>query len=118
MNEHVKPRLLCALSVTSEKREYVSSSVTRETIPALIHRCELRLRDAHTTAVEVMEIRALAEARRKYEKLISSANETQADLLRVIKLAEIRMADEVDAAQARGEIASRGNTPLMPKARG
>ena len=57
------------------------------------------------TSAEVLEARAAAQAALHYAKLQKAANETQADCLAMIKRAEIRMADEIDAAQARGDVA-------------
>src|SRR5690606_33695157 len=39
------------------------------------------------------------------ERVTSAANETHADCLRIIVRAEMRMADEIDSAQERGEVA-------------
>jgi phage N-6-adenine-methyltransferase len=75
-----------------------------DTLPALIDRARCRLADARTSA-EVLEARAAAKAALHYAKLQKAANETQADCLAMMKRAEIRMADEIDAAQARGEVA-------------
>jgi hypothetical protein len=77
-------------------------------LPALIDRARSRLADARTSA-EVLEARAAAKAALHYARLQKAANETQADCLAVIKRAEIRMADEIDAAQGRGEIARLGD---------
>lgn len=74
-----------------------------DTLPALIDRARWRLAGARTSA-EVLEARAAAKAALHYAKLQKAANETQADCLAMIKRAEIRMADEIDAAQARGEV--------------
>ncbi len=41
-------------------------------------------------------------------KVVSAAKESHADCLRIIARAQIRMADEADAAQSKGEIAIRG----------
>jgi ParB family chromosome partitioning protein len=75
-----------------------------DTLPALIDRARSRLADARTSA-EVLEARAAAKAALHYAKLQKAANETQADCLAMIKRAEIRMADEIDAAQASGDVA-------------
>ena len=75
-----------------------------ETLPVLIDRALNRLAEARTSA-EVLEARAAAKAALHYARLQKAANETQADCLAMIKRAEIRMADEIDAAQARGEVA-------------
>jgi phage N-6-adenine-methyltransferase len=73
-------------------------------LPALIDRARSRLADARTSA-EVLEARAAAKAALHYARLQKAANETQADCLAMIKRAEIRMANEIDAAQERGELA-------------
>ena len=75
-------------------------------LPALIDRARTRLAEARTSA-EVLEARAAAKAALHYAKLLEAANETQADCLSIIKRAELRMADEIDAAQQRGEVARR-----------
>src|SRR5512147_2113603 len=67
-------------------------------LPALIDRARSRLAEARTSA-EVLEARAAAKAALHYAKLLEAANETQADCLSIIKRAELRMADEIDAAQ-------------------
>jgi hypothetical protein len=69
-----------------------------DTLPALIDRARCRLADARTSA-EVLEARAAAKAALHYAKLQKAANETQADCLAMMKRAEIRMADEIDAAR-------------------
>jgi hypothetical protein len=73
-------------------------------LPALIDRAQRCLAGARTSA-EVLEARAAAQAALHYAKLVKAANETQADCLKMIARAEIRMANEIDAAQARGEVA-------------
>ena len=74
-------------------------------LPALIDRARNRLAEARTSA-EILEVRVAAKAALHYAKLLEAANETQADCLLLIKRAEIRMADEIDAAQRRGEVAT------------
>ena len=76
-------------------------------LPALIDRARTRLAEARTSA-EVLEARAAAKAALHYAKLQRAAIETQADCLSMIKRAEIRMADEIDAAQESGEVARHG----------
>jgi hypothetical protein len=73
-------------------------------LPALIDRARTRLAEARTSA-EVLEARAAAKAALHYARLQKAANETLADCLAMIKRAEIRMANEIDAAQERGELA-------------
>jgi phage N-6-adenine-methyltransferase len=76
-------------------------------LPAIIDRARHRLAEARTSA-EVLEARAAAKAALHYAKLQKAANETQADCLSMIKRAELRMADEIDAAQDRGEVERPG----------
>jgi hypothetical protein len=76
-------------------------------LPALIDRAQRCLAEARTSA-EVLEARAAAQAALHYAKLVKAANDTQADCLKMIARAEIRMANEIDAAQARGEVAKPG----------
>lgn len=64
-------------------------------LPALIDRATRCLAEARTSA-EVLEARAAAQAALHYAKVTKAANETQADCLRMIVRAEIRMADELD----------------------
>ena len=78
------------------------------TLPALIDRARTRLGEARTSA-EVLEARAAAKAALHYARLQKAANETQADCLAMIKRAEIRMANEIDAARGRGELARIGD---------
>ena len=76
-------------------------------LPAIIDRARHRLAEARTSA-EVLEARAAAKAALHYAKLQQAAIETQADCLSMIKRAELRMADEIDAAQERGEDRTSG----------
>lgn len=76
-------------------------------LPALIDRACQRLAEARTSA-EVLEAKAMAEAALHYAKITKAANETHADLLRMIVRAEMRMADEIDAGQERGDVADQG----------
>jgi hypothetical protein len=75
-----------------------------ETLPLLIDRARSSLIKARTLS-ELLEARALAMAARHYARLTKSSNETKADCLLLIKRAEIRLADEIDAMQERGELA-------------
>jgi len=77
-------------------------------LPALIDRACSRLASARTSA-EVLEAKAIAEMALHYARITKAANETHADCLRMIVRAEMRMADEIDAGQERGEIARVGN---------
>ena len=75
-----------------------------ETLPVLIDRARSSLVEARTLP-ELLEARALAMAARHYARVTKAPNETQADCLLLIKRAEIRLADEIDAMQERGEVA-------------
>lgn len=76
-------------------------------LPALIDRACSRLEQARSSA-EVLEARAIAQAALHYAKVTQAANETHADCLRMIVRAEMRMADEVDKGQARGDVQTVG----------
>jgi phage N-6-adenine-methyltransferase len=82
-----------------------------ESLPALIDRASARLAAARS-AGEVLEARDAARAALALAKVMQAANETQADCLRIIARAEIRMADEIDKGQVRGEVAKAGNPQL------
>src|SRR5258706_6333733 len=84
-----------------------SQSFETTQLPALIDRARQRLAEARSSA-EVLEAKAVAEAALHYARLTKAANETHADCLRMIVRAEVRMADEIDAGQARGEIQKVG----------
>jgi N6-adenosine-specific RNA methylase IME4 len=81
-------------------------------LTALIDRAGQRLRNARTSA-EVFEARKLADMALHYATITRAANETRADCLRIVVMAETRLADEVDAAQDRGEVASAGDNPIV-----
>lgn len=88
----------------------VESSEPGLKLPILIDRARQRLAEARTSA-EVLEAKAVAEAALHYAKLTKAANETHADCLRMIVRAEMRMADEIDDGQERGEVATREQHP-------
>jgi len=78
-----------------------------ETLPRMIERAARRLLES-TDSGEVLEAKKIAEAALHFAKVTKAANETHADCLRIIVRAEMRMANEADAAQARGELAKNG----------
>jgi phage N-6-adenine-methyltransferase len=78
--------------------------MSAEQLPALIDRATRCLAEARTSA-EVLEAKAAADAALHYAKVTKAANETQADCLRMIVRAEMRMADEIDRGQANGQVA-------------
>ena len=75
-----------------------------DTLPVLIDRARASLVKARTLP-ELLEARALAMAARQYARVTKAPNEMQADCLLLIKRAEIRLADEIDAIQEKGELA-------------
>lgn len=77
-------------------------------LPALIDRATKRLAEARTSA-EVLEAKNIAEAALHYAKVTNAANDTHADCLRMIVRAEMRMANEIDAGQKRGDVSRRGD---------
>jgi phage N-6-adenine-methyltransferase len=76
-------------------------------LPSIIDAVERRLSEARSSA-EVLEAKRQAEAALHYSKVCKAANETQADCIRMIVRAEMRMADEIDRGQEQGEVATRG----------
>jgi len=78
-----------------------------ESLPALITRAGQRLLEARSSG-ELLEAKHIAEAALHYARVTGAANDTHADCLRIITRAEIRMANEYDAAQERGEVATVG----------
>jgi hypothetical protein len=75
-----------------------------KTLPVLIDHARSSLVEARTLPA-LLEARALAMAARHYARVTRASNETKADCLRLIKRAEMRLADEIDAMQERGELA-------------
>jgi hypothetical protein len=90
------------------KFQYAQDHETLQ-LPALIDRAQRYLAEAKTSA-ELLQARAAAQAALHYSRLRNAAIEVQADCLRIIKLAELRLADEIDAAQERGEVAKPVDT--------
>ena len=86
--------------------------MSAQQLPALIDRATCCLAEARTSA-EVLEAKAAAEAALAYAKVTKAANETQANCLRMIVRAEMRMADEIDRGQANGEVATAGDNPIV-----
>jgi phage N-6-adenine-methyltransferase len=77
------------------------------TLPGLIDRARARLAEARTSA-EVLEARAAAKAVLEYARVTRATREAQADCFLIIKYAEMRLVEEVRAAQERGELARHG----------
>lgn len=96
-------------------------AVTVQSLPSLVQRAASQLASA-ASAAEVLEARdtaslaydaakraaRLAKAKGAHDELVAKANHAQADALEIEALAKRRLADEYDAAQARGEVAGQG----------
>jgi len=108
----------------------------RVALPALVDRAAAVLTNARSAA-EVLEARDMAsvaydaakkaarfaKAKNAADSLIAAAHRAQADALTIEAQAKRRLADEYDAAQDRGEVASRGgersgreHSPVAPGA--
>ena len=96
-------------------------------LPGLIDRAAAMLSNAKTSA-EVLEAREaaglaydvakraarLCRAKSAHDDLIAAAHRAQADALEIEAAAKRRLADEYDAAQARGEVAGHGRSKVEP----
>lgn len=92
-----------------------------ENLPALVDRASRTLADARTSA-EVLDARdaatfaydaakaagRFARAKRAHDDVLSRVYRAQADALLIEARAKMRLADEYDLAQARGEVAGHG----------
>jgi len=92
-----------------------------DTLPSLIDRAASALMNARTAA-EVLEARELAgqaydqakrlarlaRAKGAHDELLARVHRAQADALEIEAAAKRRLADEYDAAQARGEVVGHG----------
>lgn len=95
-----------------------------ETIPTLIDRATSALDGARTSA-EVLEARDLArvaydaaksaarmaKAKQAHDSIIANVHRAQANALAIRARAEMRLAEEYDAAQERGEVSKGGGRP-------
>jgi hypothetical protein len=102
-------------------------AIAAQTLPGLVQRAAAQLASA-TTAAEVLEARdmasvaydaakkagRLAKAKGAHDELIAKAHRAQADALEIEALAKRRLADEYDAAQERGEVATVGKPVNVP----
>ena len=94
-----------------------------DTLPAMLHRAANTL-DAATTSAEVLEARdmaavaydaaksagRIARAKQAHDEVLSAVYRAQADALKIEARAKMRLADEYDAAQERGEVRKAGNS--------
>lgn len=99
-----------------------------ESLPSLIDRAANALVNARSSA-EVLEARDMAsvaydaakkaarlsKAKGAHDALIAAAHRAQADALEIEAGAKRRLADEYDAAQDRGEVATRADQNLLPE---
>lgn len=97
-------------------------------LPSLVRRAADQLALA-TTAAEVLDARDLAaaaydaaksaarfaRAKGAHDELIAKVHRAQADALEIEAMAKRRLADEYDAAQDRGEVASVGQPSIVPE---
>jgi len=73
----------------------------------------LEARDLATLAYDVAKRTArLAKAKQAHDEMIAAAHRVQARALQIESQAKMRLADEYDAAQERGEVASAGQHAL------
>lgn len=113
--------------------QYEQSSVlaapvkTTDSLPALIDRAAKALADAKDSA-EVLEARdmarvaydaaksagRLAKAKQAHDTVLSQVYRAQADALMIEARAKMRLAEEYDAAQERGEVATKGKPINVP----
>lgn len=97
------------------------TSIEGTTLPALIDRAAamltaarssaeiLEAKDAAAVAYDLAKMTArLAKAKGAHDELVAAAHRAQADALEIEAGAKRRLADEYDAAQERGEVASQG----------
>ena len=96
-------------------------------LPGLIDRAASMLSNAKTSA-EVLEAREaaglvydtakraarLGRAKAAHDDLVAAAHRAQAHALEIEAAAKRRLADEYDAAQARGEVAGHGRSKIEP----
>jgi hypothetical protein len=97
------------------------TTVSETTLPALIERASQTLLDARSSA-EVLEARdmarmaydaaksagRIAKAKKAHDEVLAAVHRAQADALLVEARAKMRLADEYDGAQDRGEVQSHG----------
>lgn len=98
-----------------------------QNLPGLVQRAASQLASA-TSAAEVLEARDMASvaydaakkaarfatAKGAHDELVAKAHRAQADALEIEALAKRRLADEYDAAQERGEVATQGKPVNIP----
>jgi hypothetical protein len=105
----------------------VKSTPAADTLPALLDRAAAALVSAKSSA-EVLEARdmarvaydaaksagRLAKAKQAHDTVLAEVYRAQADALMIEARAKMRLAEEYDAAQDRGEIKTRADNQLIP----
>lgn len=106
----------------------VAISEQHGSLPSLVRRAADQLALA-TSAAEVLDARDMAsaaydaaksaarfvKAKGAHDELLSKVHRAQADALEIEAMAKRRLADEYDAAQERGEVASVGQPSIVPE---
>ena len=101
---------------------------SESSLPALVDRAARALSGARNAA-EILEARdiagiaydtakraaRLAQAKGAHDALVAAAHRAQAHALEIDAQAKRRLADEYDAAQERGEVATRADQNLLPE---
>ena len=103
----------------------IDVAIPKDTLPALIDKATAAL-DAARTSAEVLEARDMArfaydtaksaarisKAKQAHDTLIVEVHRSQAHALAIRARAEMRLAEEYDAAQDRGEVAGHGRSKV------
>lgn len=113
--------------MTDRSLQELTPAVQSDDLPALIDKAAHALASAKTSG-EVLEARdmaraaydaaksaaRIARAKEAHDAIIAAVYRAQGDAARIEARAKIRLADEYDAAQARGEVAKRGKPVNVP----
>lgn len=105
----------------------IPAFLDRTGLPGMVSRAASTLASAKSAA-EVLEARdmasvaydtakraaRLAKARDAHDELVAKVHRAQADALEIEAAAKRKLADEYDAAQERGEVATVGNPAIVP----
>lgn len=120
-----KQKALLSGAIPLTTKGAVTKTITA-TLPAMIKEAARKLQSA-TTAAEVLEAKSdasmayevakisgrIAKAKEAHDEVVAAALRAQADALKIESEAKSRLADEYDAAQAKGEIA-KGRPKVFP----
>lgn len=126
-NKPTKLQKQVAIFQSSARAEVTTGPVAK--LPGMIREAAKKLQSA-VSAAEVLEAKAIASAtytaaqaaarletaRGAHDKVVAEAHRAQASALMIEAEAKTRLADEYDAAQARGEVGKKGQrTDLLPE---